>query len=271
MMRLAALGLVIGVLLVACQQETIAPEREAASDSHTQTFTLPAGATVGLEIRGSAGSITVQVGAAAGTVELTYTLTAYATSEDDARDELRQMAVGIHQDGAQITIDAVQRRREDDTRTNQVDLTLTVPETVGRLDIRHESGDVRITGVRLAEMLEIDHGVGNVTLQDVTAAAGLDVVCDAGNVSFDGALGETGDYRLEVNAGGLSVTLPADTDADLDAATTLGGITVRGFEVQDSGDGTPGITRRALTGELGAGGPLLRLRVATGDIRLAAR
>lgn len=260
------LVLLIGLLVLsACQQQAPAPETfEASRDRHT-TFTLPDGATAVLDIKTSAGDISIQPGDSVSTVQINIRRTAYGTSQRDAEEELDEVRMDAAQDGATITLDALQRPIRGQ-RTNRVDLALTVPEHVA-LTLATTTGTIKVQGIRVTEPLSIRNAAGSTTLTDVIIAGGMTLDGGAGDILFNGTLGTTGHYTITGGAGIMTVLLPADTAAQIEARSTVGTVTVEGLEVSGGGSQTIGAGSQ-ITGRLGAGGALLRLTMNIGDIRL---
>jgi hypothetical protein len=73
----------------------------------------------------------------------------------------------------------------------------------------------------------------------------------------------TGAWSLRSGDGGITLRVPEDLSADLDAHTGDGRITVD-LPVTVAGS----ISTSSVRGKLGAGGPLLRVQTGDGSIRL---
>ncbi len=108
----------------------------------------------------------------------------------------------------------------------------------------------------------------NLDAMGVTLRGGSDLALNAGNLTMDGALapGATLDARL--NAGNARFTLPRDTPAQLDARTTVGQISVSGWQVRTERQ----IVQQRAYGALGAAPTgSLRIHVDAGNLTLVAR
>ena len=177
-------------------------------------------------------------------------------------------------------------------------LNVWVPK---RADVRARSGDGSIVIENVNGSIEIPTGDGSIRANDI--AGELTLSTGDGSVTVDGAEGrltlDTGDggvnvagkltgvklhtgdgsivYRAQPGTamaedwdittgdGGVSIYLPADFGAELDAHTGDG--TIRNdLDVEPSGSGQ--ISRRTVRGRLGAGGRQLRIRTGDGSIRL---
>lgn len=122
--------------------------------------------------------------------------------------------------------------------------TVTVRDLVGRVVAETVNGGIEIQGV-----------VGSV--EAGTINGGIDVAMTA----------FTGDRGLDLSTvnGGISLTLPAETQASLDASVTNGGIDCAlPLARQEK-------SRRHLRGELGGGGPAIKLETTNGGIDILAR
>jgi DUF4097 and DUF4098 domain-containing protein YvlB len=169
--------------------------------------------------------------------------------------------------------------REGNVTARSGDGSVKIDHVRGSLNLRTADGSVR--GTDLGGTLVVQTGDGSVTLEE--AEGDVDVSTGDGSVSVSGKLGavrlqtsdgsitlraERGtsmkdDWSLSTGDGGVSVFLPSDFAADLDAHTGDG--TIRS-DLDISSDGESG--RRSLKGKLGAGGKLLKIRTGDGSIRL---
>jgi hypothetical protein len=90
-----------------------------------------------------------------------------------------------------------------------------------------------------------------------------------GSITFRAEPGTTmkDNWSLTTGDGGVSVYLPSDFGALLDAHTGDG--TIRNeLQIKTGGEGE--ISRRTVKGQLGAGGRTLRIRTGDGSVRLKA-
>jgi hypothetical protein len=161
------------------------------------------------------------------------------------------------------------------------DGSIRIEHVTGRLELRTGDGSIRATGI--GGQITLATGDGSVTLDD--AEGDVDVDTGDGSVSVAGKLGivklHTGDgsitfraepgttmkdnWSLTTGDGGISVYLPSDFGAQLDAHTGDG--TIRN-ELQIKTDGAGENSRRTVKGQLGEGGKTLRIRTGDGSVRL---
>jgi DUF4097 and DUF4098 domain-containing protein YvlB len=171
--------------------------------------------------------------------------------------------------------------RTTNVRARSGDGSIRIERVTGRIELRTGDGSIRASEV--AGDLNFDTGDGSVVVEG--AEGQLVVDTGDGSVSVSGSLGalklHTGDgsvvYRADpgtsmtdqwdITTGDGSVTLylPADLGAELDAHTGDGRIT-NDLSVEKAD--TDEKTRRTLRGRIGSGGKPLRVRTGDGAIRL---
>jgi DUF4097 and DUF4098 domain-containing protein YvlB len=186
--------------------------------------------------------------------------------------------IGLHRTATARLI--VNVPRETDIRARSGDGSIKVDRVSGRIDLHTGDGSIRVADV--AGDLTLDTGDGSITVEG--AEGRLVVDTGDGSVDVTGKLEwvklHTGDgsivYRVEPGTkmtgpwevttgdGSVSVYLPPDFDADLDAHTGDG--TIRNdLAVERNGDKED---RRTVRARIGSGGQLLRIRTGDGTIRV---
>ena len=167
-----------------------------------------------------------------------------------------------------------------------LDGTVLARTSGGSVALGHISGDVDARtsggGMRLAAggaKVRLTTSGGSIRVGQ--AAGPADLRTSGGSIEIDAAentlLAHTsggsvratfvgslkGDCSLSTSAGQIRVSVDAGAGFDLDAATSAGAVETRGLAVTiDSGV----LNRSRLTGVVGAGGPMLRLRSSAGSI-----
>jgi hypothetical protein len=243
-------------------------ESTSASTSYRETYDLEAGSTPRLVIRGGVGDVTIRAGSDLAVIAVEYTKTAYSISGQSAKNELDDMRVTTDHEGDTLQINTAQPLNDSSLRANRVDLAITVPESI-TLDIHMGGGDLQITGVRAVGALKARAMAGGAVIEDVIAPDGMDIQANAGGLTFVGTIGSEGTYTLTATVGPLTVRLPAETDARLDAQSLFGAIAVEGFDLVDASEQQLG-AGASLRGVMGQGGPPLTLKNQMGEIRVAA-
>jgi hypothetical protein len=217
------------------------------------------------------------------------------------RTALEQIKVRTAQDGNNVTVAGTRPRRHSITvagfhMSPTARLVVWVP---ARADVRARSGDGSISIERVSGKLQLHTGDGSIRANEISGD--LDLSSGDGSVTVDNAEGtlalntgdgsvnvsgkldvvrlHTGDgsivYRAEPGTkmsadwdittgdGGVSLYLPAEFGAELDAHTGDGAIR-NDLDLSVSRDNT----RRTVRGRIGRGGPALRIRTGDGSIRI---
>ena len=164
------------------------------------------------------------------------------------------------------------------------DGSIRIEHVHGHLQLH--TGDGSIRGTDIGGQLTVATGDGSVTLDEVDGD--VDVDSGDGGVSVSGKIGiaklHTGDGSITFRAasgssmkddwsmttgdGGVSLYLPPDFAAELDAHTGDGSIRNDLNVTAESEGGDRDKERRTLKGKIGAGGKTLRIRTGDGSIRL---
>jgi hypothetical protein len=219
------------------------------------------------------------------------------------RDGVESIDVEVDQDGDRIRLSArrqpehafdwsfrgrsanliVSVPADSDLQAGTGDGALDIEGLTGRVELR--SGDGAIRGRRLAGELKIATGDGPINLTD--ASGSLNAQTGDGSVSVEGTLTEvrvhtgdgtvtmavgprsetTADWTIATGDGSVTLELPDDFNAELDAHTGDGRISVEDLRVNVSGR----MGKNRLRGQLGAGGAPLRIRTGDGSITLRRR
>jgi len=171
--------------------------------------------------------------------------------------------------------------RASDVTAHSGDGSIVVEHLKGHLDLHTGDGSIRITDV--SGELSLNTGDGSVTADDVDGRLGVETgdggVSVSGNLSglrlhtgdgsivyrADSATSMTEDWEITTGDGGVSLFLPPDFGAELDAHTGDGAIR---NELDVAAGASGEINRRTVRGRLGDGGRQLRIRTGDGAIRL---
>ena len=212
-----------------------------------------------LVIDAEAGSVTV-VGTDDEEAHLRFEQVARGSSETTAQKKLGRMSIEEAGD-AEIYQYIV---RTDKAEGTQVNVEARVPRATA-LQIGLENGAVRLSGT-----------TGNVTVEAENGsveAAGLagqhvDFRTTLGDVrAAFAALSTEADVRLETENGAITLTLPAEANASVDARTQTGSISVQGLGFTDRNLDEDGVSQR-FRGRLGQGGAKIRASTEVGTITL---
>lgn len=188
------------------------------------------------------------------------------------RDPLSSVSIEIVEDSEGVLICAVYPSRDEDrpnrcargrdyrmnTRNNdvKVDFTIEVPAGV-ELDAVTVNGDIEI--LDLSSSVEAVTVNGNIQVETNGAATATTV-----NGSIEARVGRlSDDLEFTTVNGGVTVTLPSGTAANVEATTVNGSIETD-FPITIRGRWGP----RSARGEIGGGGPTLEITTVNGSITL---
>jgi DUF4097 and DUF4098 domain-containing protein YvlB len=184
---------------------------------------------------------------------------------------------GFHRSASAKLIVSLPRHADLVARSG--DGSIRVEDIEGRIELRTGDGSIGASDVR--GELTLNTGDGSVTVSGAQGSLELDT--GDGGVDVSGKLDRVklhtgdgsialraepgtameGDWEITTGDGGVTVYLPGDFAADLDAHTGDGSISNE-LNVAAGGE----VSRRTVRGRLGAGGRLLRIRTGDGSIRL---
>ena len=217
------------------------------------------------------------------------------------RESVNALEVKSSQDGDTIEVEVVKPRttfgvgvrlsgsarlnvwlpRQSDVQARSGDGSILVEHLNGKIDLHTGDGSIRATDI--SGEVTLNTGDGSVTADDMQGRLAVDTgdgsVTVSGDVSGlhihtgDGSIVYRGqastsmgdDWEITTGDGGVSLYLPPDFSAELDAHTGDGAIR-NDLDVVTAGSGE--INRRTVRGRLGDGGRHLRIRTGDGAIRL---
>lgn len=287
----AALPLALGGCVVVDSQGHIAREEKRFAVSGTPELRLTTfdGA---IEIRpGDARTVVVEVEKRGPTKEAIDQLTI------DSRQDGNRIEVAVKRPANEIEVFGIGRMsstaklivtmpREGHVIARSGDGSIRVEHVRGRLELRTGDGSIRATSIG-GEMV-LATGDGSITIDNVDGD--LDANTGDGSVSVAGKLGIVkvhtgdgsitfraepgsamkGDWSMTTGDGAVSLFLPSDFGAELDAHTGDGAIRNELQVASESTGADRERARRTLKGRLGAGGRTLRIRTGDGGVRLKA-
>ena len=144
----------------------------------------------------------------------------------------------------------------------EVSYEVKVPRGLRQIQVSTNKGDVKISDFDGSVVANVQKG--NVELRDVTGEVKSSVMKGDTHVVYSKTERE-GSQVFNVIKGNIEATLAQGTDAEVRADTVTGEISADdsfGLAVEKR------VAGRTLSGRLGDGGPVLRFRVTSGDIKL---
>lgn len=227
-----------------------------------------------LELQTFDGSIEVRPGTGS---DVLVTIERRAATEDAAKS----LEVSTEQNGSRLSIRARQPGHGFSWgSSHSVSLVVTAPPNAD-IDARSGDGSIRAEGISGA--VKLHTGDGSVKVNDVTGA--VDASSGDGSIAVTGKLSKlrarSGDGSMTIEAqpgstaadewdlttgdGSITLRLPGDFNADIDAHTGDGGIRVHDLTLSNVSGET---SRHDLRGRLGSGGRTVRIRTGDGSITL---
>jgi DUF4097 and DUF4098 domain-containing protein YvlB len=182
--------------------------------------------------------------------------------------------------------------RESDVEAKSGDGSIAIEDVVGQVTLTTEDGSIR--AARVSGDLRARSGDGSIRMERVEGA--LDLETNDGSIGLeakptvlrartgDGAIrlqvepdsSMASDWELRTGDGSVTITLPSDFDAELDAESADGAVRMAhpslmnaersGDRAERSGDRED--RRRSLRTTMGSGGRTLRVRTGDGSIRI---
>ena len=230
----------------------------------TETHELRVGAEPRLIVRNTAGTVVVQPGAD-GHVRVVVTKKVRGGLGAASERDLEQVVVHVTQEGDTISVET-ETKRPISLKSITIDIAITAPATCAQLEARLSAGNLVVRG--LTTTLAATVNAGNLDAMGVALRGGSDLALNAGNLTMDGALAPGAALDARLNAGNARFTLPRDTPAQLDARTTVGQISVSGWQVRTERQ----IVQQRASGPLGAEPTgSLHIHVDAGNLTLVAR
>src|SRR6266508_44436 len=210
----------------------------------TEEKTLSVSGPAELKVENDFGFITVQQGED-GKVVIKADKNGWGSSDDDAKQALKDLKVVIEQDGDKIWVH-LQRPAEIDmihigpSRSAQANFTVTVPVETN-VDLKSDNGELTLTGIQgtatlkasfgdvkvknLAGGLSVTASNGGISVENVdTLDAPVDLSSDFGDITVQSISAR--DVTIKSTNGTLNLN-NIDSSGKLDVRTDFGGIEIR--------------------------------------------
>lgn len=229
-----------------------------AQDEWTRTYKVAAGGR--LEIINVNGRITAEA-ADGPDIEVRAERSAKSLSDDQARDLLAKIEMREEVGSDRVRVE-VRAPRINGPSGHEIKWTIKVPKGVA-VDLRTVNGGVRMSA--LQGDIRARSTNGGIVGSDLNATS-VDASVTNGGVEIDLASAPTGgSFDLESVNGGVSLSMPSTSKADISARCVNGGISVDGLDVEVVGEKT----RRRLDGKLNGGGARVSMETVNGGVKIA--
>ena len=229
-----------------------------ATDEWARTYKLGTGAR--LELINVNGRITAEP-SDGDSIEIKAARTGKGASEEAAKDALARIEMREEVGDNRVRIE-VRPPRFSGVSGHEIKWTIKVPQGVS-VDLRTVNGGVELTGLRGdVRARSTNGGIKGHGL----ASANVDAAVTNGGVEIELASAvTTGAIDLESVNGGVSLSLPRDSKADISARCVNGGLSIDDLELEIIGEQT----RRKVEGKMNGGGARVTLETTNGGVRLS--
>ncbi len=255
--------LIAGLLLAA----VLALPVNAATlhDRYDKTWKVGAGAQ--LSLSNENGSVEIESWDR-DEVRVLAEITLKAGSSETARKAMERFEIISSKQGDRISVSSRKPRGQDGFLAwlsgNHVEVDVNYQIKVPRrIDLDIETVNGSIQAASLSGTLTFDSVNGRITVRDSRGAVSADTV--NGSISAELLEIDAGEsMAFGTTNGGITLSLPAQAKADVDAATTNGSISSELPLTSESAG------RSRIRGTLNGGGAPIRMRTVNGSIRIAA-
>jgi DUF4097 and DUF4098 domain-containing protein YvlB len=159
--------------------------------------------------------------------------------------------------------DSVVRDAGGEMSLRSVDGEITVTRSQGSLEANGAGGDVAI--LDFEGDISVESIDGDIRLEEISSSR-VEAKTVDGEILYDGTVSEDGRYKLTTHDGDVTVSIPADVNANISVATFDGDFEAD-FPVRlESAEG-----QRKFSFVLGNGGARIELHSFDGNIRLERR
>jgi hypothetical protein len=229
-----------------------------ARDQWSRSYKLAPGARI--ELININGRITAEA-SDGDTLEITGERIAKATSDEAAKTLLSNIEMREEVGDARVRIEVRPPQRRG-SGGHEIKWTIRVPKGVA-VDLRTINGGVKLAG--LTGDVRVRSTNGGITGEAVMTS-NIDAAVTNGGVEIElgSAPASSGSIDLESVNGGVSLTLPGESKADITARCVNGGIQINGLSLDIIGEQT----RRKVEGKLNGGGIRVMLDTTNGGVRL---
>jgi hypothetical protein len=228
-----------------------------AQDEWARSYTVEPGGR--LELINVNGRITAEPSDGQ-QIELRAERIAKATSDEAAKDLLSQIEMREEVSGDKVRVE-VRSPRLRGPSGHEFKWTVKVPRGVA-VDLRTVNGGVHLTGLDgEVRARSTNGGIKGMALR----ARSVDAAVTNGGVDIELAQAvSSGAFELESVNGGVTLSLPEDSRADITGRCVNGGISTSGLPLEPVGEQT----RRRMDARLNGGGARISMQTVNGGVRI---
>lgn len=240
-------------------------------------ITIRTGTTNAVTLRRYGGRGQVRLDASSGRISVD------ASNRGDARVEL-VVPAGVRVTARSMGGDITIRGTGSDVSVHTQNGDVQVENAAGHVDLTTLSGDITASALKgaigastISGDIALSDVNGNVTTSSVSGSVSLhrvtsqavDANTTSGNLTFDGGIDPAGRYTLATHSGDVSLTIPANTSAQLTVSTWSGSIDSAFPITLQPGEHDIGLgTSKRFTFVIGGGEARIRAESFSGDIEI---
>ena len=230
----------------------------SATEEWTRSYPLAAGGE--LSIENGNGRIEIEPSDGA-TVDVRAEKIAKAATDAGARELLPRITINDDARADRVSITTGKMSGVMIGAGFEVRYHVRAPKTAA-LKIRQSNGSITITGWSGDVSA---HGTNGAVIGK-GLSGGVDASAVNGAVNVDMASVGAHAISLQTTNGGVTLAVPDEAKADVDATVTNGGISVNGVKLEVTEQ-----SRRRLQGKMNGGGTAVELKTVNGGVRLRSR
>ena len=228
-----------------------------AQDEWTRTYKVSAGSR--LELINVNGRIVAEP-TDGSEIEVRAERSVKAASDDAAKDLLNRIEMREEVGADRVRVE-VRPPRISGPSGHEFKWTVKVPRGVS-VDLRTVNGPVQMRGLDADVRARSTNG--GITGTALTSTS-VDAAVTNGGVEIELARAvASGTFDLEAINGGVAITLPADSKADISGRCVNGGISTSGLSLETVGEQS----RRRVDAKLNGGGARISLETVNGGVRI---
>jgi hypothetical protein len=229
-----------------------------AQDEWTRTYKVSQGSR--LELINVNGRIVAETFDGS-VIEVRAERSAKAASDEAAKDLLNRIEMREEVGADRVRVE-VRPPRMSGPSGHEFKWTVKVPRGVS-VDLRTVNGPVQMRGLDAeVRARSTNGGISGLAM----SSRSIDAAVTNGGVEIELAQAvTTGTFDLEAVNGGVAITLPEDSKADIAGRCVNGGISTSGLSLETVGEQS----RRRLDAKLNGGGARISLETVNGGVRIA--
>jgi len=100
----------------------------------------------------------------------------------------------------------------NDLKDQNADITVIVPQNTS-LQLQDNGGDINVNDV--SGQMSLTTQGGSINMNNDALSGQSSITTDSGSITFDGTLDRAGNYRFQTRSGGITATIPSDSNVQI--------------------------------------------------------